>query len=88
MQNTSLEAYIQEQPRIQSQVEKVKDFFRKYPTMQFSDADLKQLFHWQPNVIESRRSQLVRDGYLIKSGFKINKATGHRVQAYKWRSKP
>lgn len=85
-QSTSLEAYIAEQPRIQSQLERVKAFFHKYPSMRFTDSELQTLFKWKPNVVWSRRAQLVRNGWIVAAGFKVNPVTGHRVTAYQWNS--
>ena len=85
-QGTSLEAYNAERPRIISQVEKMKCFFCRYPTMRFTDAEFQSLFRWKPNVVWSRRWQLVRDGFVVASGFKVNAETGHRVTAYRWKS--
>lgn len=83
--STSREAYHQEQPKIESQLERLKNFFRRYPTMRWTDQELAGAFHWKPNVVWSRRSQLRKDGYIEDAGTKTNPLTGHRVVCYKWR---
>jgi hypothetical protein len=85
VKETSLEAYISEQPKIESQVQQLKNFFSRYSALSFSDADLQKVFHWKANVVWSRRSQLVRDGWIIPVGVTINGNTGRRVTTYKWK---
>ena len=85
--STSLEAYIAEQPLITSQLEQVKNFFRRYPTVPFSDPDLCRSLHLASNIVESRRSKLLSEGYIERVQDKVNWATGHRVRAYRWRLK-
>jgi DNA-binding Lrp family transcriptional regulator len=84
---TSIEAYRAEQPLINSQLERVREIFKRYAPMRFSDADLQEITRLAKNVVWSRRAQLLRDGVIEASGVKVNAATGHMVVAYRWRQR-
>ena len=82
---TSIDAYHQKQPKIQSQIEQLKDHFRRYPYIHFTDRDLQLWSGWAMTVVWSRRNKLREDGFIIEEGERVNPETKCRAKTYRWK---
>ena len=83
VRKTSVVAFYGEQPLITSQQERLRNLFKRYPSIAWSDEKISRTLGWEQNVAWSRRSKLQREGFIVECGTVVNKQTGHEVTAYR-----
>lgn len=80
---TSLLAYHNlNKHRVGSQIQQIYQLIRDSP-IALSDRQISQRLNLQRNIVESRTSQLEREGVILCAGCPVDKATGNHSRTWK-----